>query len=127
VGQPVTDDALIGYVVSGLHPSFTPIITSLLVASRFKSLTFIEFHDELLSYELLLDSQNSSTTTDSHHFAMFPPNPMLTTSTVSLKPQESNIPIPYPLPNLFHILLQNLSLPHSLSLVLNPHSKSMGS
>jgi hypothetical protein len=38
----------------------------LFVASRYKSLNFIEFQDELLSYELLLDS---------HHFAMFSSKP----------------------------------------------------
>jgi len=75
VGQPVTDDALIGYVVGGRHPSFNPVVTSLSVASRYKSLTFIEFHDELLSYELLLESQNAANTADSHHFAMFSSKP----------------------------------------------------
>jgi len=75
VGQPVTDDALISYKVGGLHPSFNPVVTSLSVASRYKSLTFIEFHDELLSYELLLESQNAANTADSHHFAMFSSKP----------------------------------------------------
>jgi (p)ppGpp synthase/HD superfamily hydrolase len=67
VGQPVTDDALIGYVVGGLHPSFNPVVTSLSVASRYKSLTFSEFQDELFSYELLSENQNAATTADSHH------------------------------------------------------------
>jgi hypothetical protein len=58
-------------VVGGLHPSFNLVVTSLFVASRYKSLTFSEFQDELLSYKLLLESQNAATTADSHHFAMF--------------------------------------------------------
>jgi hypothetical protein len=70
VGQPVTEDALIGYVVGGLHPSFNPVVTSLSVASHYKSLTFSEFQNELLSYELLLDSQTASNTADTHQFAM---------------------------------------------------------
>jgi len=37
VGQPVAEDALIGYVVGGLHPSFNPVVTSLSMASRYKS------------------------------------------------------------------------------------------
>lgn len=57
------------------HPSFNPVVTSLFVASRYKSLTFIEFQDELLSYELLLDSQTASNTVDSHQFAMFSSKP----------------------------------------------------
>jgi hypothetical protein len=75
VGQRVAEDALIGYVVGGLHPSFNPMVTSLFVASRYKSLTFSEFQDELLSYELLLDSQTASNTADSHQFAMFSSKP----------------------------------------------------
>jgi hypothetical protein len=75
VGQPIAEDALIGYVVGGLHPSFNPVVTSLSVASRYKSLTFSEFQDELLSYELLLDSQTVSNIADSHQFAMFSSKP----------------------------------------------------
>jgi len=75
VGQPVTENALIGYVVGGLHPSFNPVVTSLSVASRYKSLTFSEFQDELLSYELLLDSQTVSNIADSHQFALFSSKP----------------------------------------------------
>jgi len=75
VGQPVTEDALIGYVVGGLHPSFNLVVTSLSVASCYKSLTFSEFQDELLSYELLLDSQTASNTENTHQFAMFSSKP----------------------------------------------------
>jgi hypothetical protein len=78
VGQPVAEDALIGYVVGGLHPSFNPMVTSLFVASRYKSLTFSEFQDELLSYELLLDSQTAFNTADNHQFAMFSSKPPAT-------------------------------------------------
>jgi hypothetical protein len=75
VGQPVAEDALIGYVVGGLHPSFNPVVTSLSVASLYKSHTFSEFQDELLSYELLLDSQTASNTADNNQFAMFSSKP----------------------------------------------------
>jgi len=87
VGQPVTEDALIGYVVGGLHPSFNPVVTSLSVASRYKSLTFSEFQDELLSYELLLDSQTASNTADTHQFAMFSSKP--TANNYNRKPKTS--------------------------------------
>jgi hypothetical protein len=86
VGQPVTDDALIGYVIGGLHPSFNPVVTSLSVASRYKSLTFIEFQDELLSYKLPLDSQTASNTVDSHQFAMFSSKPNAYTQNRKSKP-----------------------------------------
>jgi hypothetical protein len=75
VGQPVIEDALIGYVVGVLHPSFNPVVTSLSVASRYKSLTFSEFQDESLSYELLLDSQTASNIENTHQFAMFSSKP----------------------------------------------------
>jgi hypothetical protein len=61
VGQPAIEDALIGYVVGGLHLSFNSVATSLSVASCYKSL-----QDELLAYELLLDSQTASNTADNH-------------------------------------------------------------
>jgi hypothetical protein len=71
VKQPVTDDALIGYVVGGLNSSFNPVITSLSVATRYKSLTFDEFNEELLSYESLLDGQSQTSVDGSNTFAMF--------------------------------------------------------
>jgi hypothetical protein len=58
------------------------------VASRYKSLTFIEFQDELLSYELLLDSQTASNTADSHQFAMFSSKPNAYTQNRKSKPSS---------------------------------------
>jgi hypothetical protein len=86
VGQPVTDNALISYVIGGLHASFNPVVTSLSMASWYKSLTFIEFQDELLSYELLLDSQIASNTANTHQFAMSSSKPNAYTQNRKSKP-----------------------------------------
>jgi hypothetical protein len=88
VGQAVTDDAFIGNVIGGLHPSFNPVVASVSVASRYKSLTFTEFKAELLSYELLLYSQIASNTTNSHQFAMFSSKPNANNQNCKSKPSR---------------------------------------
>jgi hypothetical protein len=55
VGKPIEDDELITFIVSGLNPIYTSFITSFSFATRDKSLSFKDFHDELLNHEMLLN------------------------------------------------------------------------
>ncbi|KAF8389092.1 hypothetical protein HHK36_025777 [Tetracentron sinense] len=73
VGKPLEDDDLMSYIVSGLNPSFNPFITSLSFATRDKNVSFQDFQAELLSYELLLENQNTSIPPETNNFAFFTP------------------------------------------------------
>jgi hypothetical protein len=54
-----------------LNASFNPFIALLFVASRVDaSFSFKDFQVELLSYELLLEHQHQSVTSEAHQFAM---------------------------------------------------------
>jgi len=108
-------------VVSGLHPSFNPVVSSLSVASSYKSLNFIGFQDEYSLTSFYWIAKPLPLLLIVTILPCFPPNPMPTTKTVSLKPQASvvlllNLP-PF---------LPNISLLHLLSL-LDSHVKSVGS
>ena len=73
VGKPLEDDDLMSYIVSGLNPSFNPFITSLSFATRDKNVSFEDFQAELLSYELLLENQNTAIPPETNNFAFFTP------------------------------------------------------
>ncbi|KAA8549295.1 hypothetical protein F0562_000979 [Nyssa sinensis] len=73
VGKPLADDDLMSYIVNGLNPSFNPFITSLSFATRDKNVSFEDFQAELLSYELLLENQNTSIPLETNNFAFFTP------------------------------------------------------
>lgn len=57
VGKAVDDEDLITYIVSGLHPSYTPFITTFSFTTRYHVMTFEAFQSELLNFEALIASQ----------------------------------------------------------------------
>jgi hypothetical protein len=70
VGKPIDNDDLIEHV-SGLNASFNPFIASLSVVSRVGATFSLEnFQTELLSYELLLENQHQSVTSDAQQFVL---------------------------------------------------------
>ncbi|KAF5455060.1 hypothetical protein F2P56_024674 [Juglans regia] len=72
-GKTVEDDDLITYVTHGLNPSYLPFMTSLSLPTRDKPLSFDDFETELLSNELLLDTQFKSVSPETNNFALFAP------------------------------------------------------
>lgn len=71
VGKTVDDEDLISYIVSGLHPSSTPFITSFSFATIDHLITFESFQSELLNFEALLSSHTISIPPNSEQFALF--------------------------------------------------------
>ncbi|KAF8393863.1 hypothetical protein HHK36_020061 [Tetracentron sinense] len=94
VGKPLEDDDLMSYIVSGLHPSFNPFITSLSFATRDKNVSFEDFQAELLSYELLLENQNTSILPETNNFAFF--TPKSNQQQYNRKPKNSSKPYSRP-------------------------------
>ncbi|XP_041004087.1 uncharacterized protein LOC121249441 [Juglans microcarpa x Juglans regia] len=60
VGKPVDEQDLITYPLSGLKPHFMPFITAYMFATRDKDLLIDDFQTEMLNYETLMESPNSS-------------------------------------------------------------------
>ena len=75
VGKSIDDDDLISYINSGLNPVFHPFFTSYSFAIKDKPLTFDEFKTELLSYEMLVNSSQTSTDTNVEGFALYSQKP----------------------------------------------------
>jgi hypothetical protein len=53
VGKPIANEDLISFIINGFNPSFNSFITSISFATRENKLNFEDFHDELLSHEML--------------------------------------------------------------------------
>jgi hypothetical protein len=56
-GNPLDDEELIFFILGGLNPSFNAFISSFSLVTRDRSLSFSDFHDELLSHATLLQLQ----------------------------------------------------------------------
>jgi hypothetical protein len=63
IGQPVTDEDLLSYVMSGLNPSFNSFVTVIMISTQKAPMTFADFRDELLNHELLLNQQTAPAAT----------------------------------------------------------------
>lgn len=75
VGKPLPKDDLISYALNGLNPSFNHFITSFSLATRDNPLSFVDFRDELLNHEMLLN-QRSVIVSDATNFALFTNRPI---------------------------------------------------
>ena len=64
VGKPIDDEDLVSFIMSGLNPSFNSFVTAYTVATRDHSPSFIDFQDDLLSHEMLLNQQHTATVVD---------------------------------------------------------------
>jgi hypothetical protein len=63
-GKPVADDDLISFVISGLNPIYNSFVTAFSFAVKDTEMSFTDFQSEILSHEILLESQ--------HHQALTP-------------------------------------------------------
>jgi hypothetical protein len=70
IGKPTDDEDLISFIISGLNPNFNSFVTSYGLATRDNPLSFVDFQDELLSHEMLLNQQQPDTP-DAFNFALF--------------------------------------------------------
>ena len=70
IGKPTDDKDLISFVISGLNPSFNLFVTFISIAIRDNPLSFINFQDELLNHEMLINQQQIANN-DAHNFALF--------------------------------------------------------
>jgi hypothetical protein len=61
VGKPVDDDDLISFIISGLNPIYHSFIAAFSLANRSCEMSFTDFQSELLSHEILIESQNHQT------------------------------------------------------------------
>jgi hypothetical protein len=71
IGKPTDDEDLISFIISGLNPTFNSFVTSISIAARDNPLSFLDFQDELLNHEMLLNQQQQNATTDVQNFALF--------------------------------------------------------
>jgi hypothetical protein len=66
VGKLIEEEDLISYIVGGLNTQFNPFVTFFSFATKDTSMTLDDFQAEILSYEQLLDNQNTP-----HNFGSF--------------------------------------------------------
>jgi hypothetical protein len=62
---------LINSIISGLNPTFNSFVTSISIATKDNPLSFLEFRDELLNHEMLLNQQQQAANTETQNFALF--------------------------------------------------------
>ena len=55
IGKPTDDEDLISFIISGLNPTFNSFVTYVSIAARDNPLSFLDFQDELLNHEMLLN------------------------------------------------------------------------
>jgi hypothetical protein len=58
IGKPIDDEDLISYIISGVNPSFIVFVTVFSMTSKDKDSSFLDFQDELLSHDMLLNQQD---------------------------------------------------------------------
>lgn len=63
------EEGLISYVIGGLNPTFYPFITSYSFATQDTALTFEEFQNKMLDYEMFLSNHHTSSDQDVGGFA----------------------------------------------------------
>lgn len=61
MGKTVDDEDLISFVINGLNPTYNSFITAFYFAVRDREMSFADFQAELLSHEILLESQQHQT------------------------------------------------------------------
>jgi hypothetical protein len=71
IGKPTDDEDLINSIISGLNPTFNSFVTSISIATKDNPLSFLEFRDELLNHEMLLNQQQQAANTETQNFALF--------------------------------------------------------
>jgi hypothetical protein len=72
VGKPVEDDDLISFVINGLNPMYNSFIAAFSFHVHDRTMTFANFQAELLSHEVLLQSQEHHTVTpETGSFALY--------------------------------------------------------
>jgi hypothetical protein len=72
VGKPVEDDDLISFVISGLSPVYNSFVAAFSFHVHDRAMTFANFQAELLSHEVLLQSQEHHTLTpETGNFALY--------------------------------------------------------
>jgi hypothetical protein len=57
-GKPVDDDDLISFIISGLNPAYNSFVIAFSFTIWTTAMSFSDFQTELLSHEILLESQN---------------------------------------------------------------------
>ena len=58
VGKPIEDSDLILSVLNGLNPFFHSFVTTYMLLAKEKSMSFSDFHAELLNYDLMQKFHN---------------------------------------------------------------------
>lgn len=97
VGSPILDEELTSFILNGLNPPFTSLITIYSFATREHQISFDHFQNKLLSHEMLLNQQKTKAT-DSATFALIaqrPINPQLSKGKGPMYPPARDAPRPY--------------------------------
>lgn len=72
VGKPVEDDDLISFTISGLNPMYNSFVAAFSFHVHDRTMTFANFQAELLSNEILIQSQqHQALTPETGNFALY--------------------------------------------------------
>ena len=71
VGKPVEDSNLILSVLNGLNSSFHSFVTIYMLLAKEKSMSFSDFHAELLNYDLMQKFHNHTIQLETGSYALY--------------------------------------------------------
>jgi hypothetical protein len=71
IGKPTEDEDLISFILSVLNPSYNSFVTSYTLTTRNNPLSFTDFQDELLNFEVMLNQQQHHAALDVTPFALY--------------------------------------------------------
>jgi hypothetical protein len=81
MGKLMDDDDLISFIISGLNPAHNSFVTIFSFAIQTIAISFSDFQTELLSHEILLQSQNHhAIAPETVSFALYSNHPKLSNS-----------------------------------------------
>jgi hypothetical protein len=75
VGKPIDDSDLIFYVLNGLNSSFHSFVTTYMLLSKEKSMSFSDFHAELLNHDLMQQFHSQSLHHEAGSYALYSHKP----------------------------------------------------
>ena len=75
IGKPIVDSDLILSILNGLNSSFHSFVTMYMLLSREKSMSFSDFHTELLNYDLMQQSFSQSIQLEAGSYALYSHKP----------------------------------------------------
>nr|TKR85542.1 hypothetical protein D5086_0000246840 [Populus alba] len=75
VGKPIDDSDLILYVLNGLNSSFHSFVTTYMLLSKEKSMSFSDFHAELLNHDLMQQFHSQSLHHEAGSYALYSHKP----------------------------------------------------